>query len=447
MDAVTGSVKAAKMKEKVDTRDLREESEHSIDLLNQCTTEMTNEFAHCKPQLTETQYLKVTGNDFRSWADFHNTTGIERGSQAHTAVISCMYEVHDKLQAAQRMSKVEDYDWYSSQTVEELSKSAVVPPEGVVRRSSRNRANSEVKGGRHTDQAGEVEHIPSTQGDTSRTKRRKVSELVSIHTLNQLTESGDISMFRQIEGVQDLALQRISKLCFDDWHDFCSRSGIKLWSPMFDEMVRIVTETPSKDVEKQAEGQTDSDTEDKQQDGVEDPEEGAERFESARSLVCPGGCGIVYRGGARAKELQRHMLTGCIFDANNPMQHCHKDKLRKQGLTQCVGCQQWLFRKSFKRHSEHCAAYQSFQSKQESGRAEGVDTSIPPLYGKYGDMCPQQLLEVIEQNAQWITDLRWEDVELYLQAQQTITVPKGCQEQWHYIFLVPWHLWQLELYD
>ena len=50
MDAVKGSVKAAKMKEKVDTRDLIEESEHSIDLLNRCTTEMTNEFAHCEPR-------------------------------------------------------------------------------------------------------------------------------------------------------------------------------------------------------------------------------------------------------------------------------------------------------------------------------------------------------------------------------------------------------------
>ena len=155
-----------------------------------------------------------------------------------------------------------------------------------------------------------------------------------------------------------------------------------------------------------------------------------------RALNC-ASVGIIYRGGARAKELNRHMLTGCIFDGHNPMQYVHKDKPRKQGLAQCAGCQQWTFRKSFKRHMEHCAAYQSFKSTQEMGRAEGADMSTPPLYGKYGDMCPQQLLDVIEKNAQWITDLRWEDVELYLLAQQTITVPNGCQEQWHCIFLVP----------
>jgi hypothetical protein len=221
-----------------------------------------------------------------------------------------MYEVHDRLQAAKRISEVEDYNWYSTQTVDEPSKSAVVPSEGRARRSSRNRARSEVDDGIQAGQAREAEHVTSTQGDTSRAKRRKVSELVSIHTLNQLTESGDINMFRQIEGVQELALQRMSKLCFDDWHDFCSRSGVKLWSSVFDEVVRIVTEAPVKDVDEQVEGQTESDTEDRQQDETEDPEESTERIESAKSLVCPSGCGMVYRGGARAKELQRHMLTG-----------------------------------------------------------------------------------------------------------------------------------------
>ena len=80
MDAVKGAVQAAKMKEDVEKRDLRQEGEHPIDLLNQCTTGMTNEFAHCEPQLTEAQFVKVTSNDFRSWTDFHITTGIERGS-------------------------------------------------------------------------------------------------------------------------------------------------------------------------------------------------------------------------------------------------------------------------------------------------------------------------------------------------------------------------------
>ena len=47
MDAVKGAVKGAKSKADVETRDLRQESEHSIELLNRCTTEMTNEFAHC----------------------------------------------------------------------------------------------------------------------------------------------------------------------------------------------------------------------------------------------------------------------------------------------------------------------------------------------------------------------------------------------------------------
>ena len=199
MDAVKGAVQAAKMKEDVETRDLQQEDEHPIDLLNQCTTEMTNEFAHCEPQLTEAQFLKVTSNDFRSWTDFHITTGNERGSQEHSAVLRCMYTVRDRMQEAQAKNAVEDYNWYSTQSAQGAdagrSDVSAAPGLGGDRDQEELNANDEIR----LEPASDTVDASDTRRERGRSKRRQVNELVTIQALNRLTETGDITMFKQFK--------------------------------------------------------------------------------------------------------------------------------------------------------------------------------------------------------------------------------------------------------
>ena len=65
-----------------------------------------------------------------------------------------------------------------------------------------------------------------------------------------------------------------------------------------------------------------------------------------------------------------------------------------------------------------------------------------------GNETPQFVFDLLtDDRKQWVESVPWSDVEVYLKASSTITVPDGCLEDWHKAFCIPAALWNEQIYD
>ena len=160
--------------------------------------------------------------------------------------------------------------------------------------------------------------------------------------------------------------------------------------------------------------------------------------EGGRSLVCPhSGCRQIFRGNWRAKNLQVHMRSGACGVDMTSLTFEERGSMQKQGLVHCTRCRTWQFRKSMSRHLKTCRA-----------TAGPGDPAVEPahqhgIFGAYGDTCPDRITDICtEELVQWIASVQWEEIAVYKHAQQTITVPTGCQVGWRDAYCIPLWFWE-----